>query len=81
MFDASQANASMSSLPTPPKKVDQIKTKKQLHDKLIEMARHHGITPIDDISVLQASEAIDDDEFEQEISKLRERHRAAGRSL
>ena len=55
-------------------------TKQQLHDQLSEMARRQGIKPIDDISVLQASEPIDDDQFEQEISNQRERHRMNKRS-
>jgi len=50
-------------------------TKSHLHEKLLEMARRQGIRPIDDISILQAPEPIDDDQFEQEISNQRERHR------
>lgn len=55
-------------------------TKRQLHDRLLEIARRQGVMPIDDISVLQSPEPIDDDQFEQEIAKQRERHRMKDRS-
>ena len=70
----------METEPRRTRKLDTKDTKQQLHDRLLEMARRQGVMPIDNISVLQAPEPIDDDQFEQEISKQRERHRMKERS-